>query len=175
MTTDYGDEPVCIGYATFYSNWTRNRYGDSGDKAPFYRGWERDNPRDSEDEDNKTDESAQVTDMTAYKYCNGPFRQFFPPIVEGIIKVETAKNNVNERVPDQQLRRLQHLFIDLINVLDDKHVRIEGEYKYCHRADCCPCEKCSWKEMCPCSTSEYQRRRTLSIECGSRASIPYLS
>jgi hypothetical protein len=66
MTTDYGDEPVCIGYATSYSNWTRNRYGDSRDKAtkdsrdkpPFYRGRERDSPRDSEDEDDKTDESA---------------------------------------------------------------------------------------------------------------------
>ncbi|XTI85063.1 hypothetical protein V2W45_1454679 [Cenococcum geophilum] len=160
MTTDYCDELVCIGYATFYSNWTCNRYGDSGDKAtedsrdkaPFYRGWERDSPRDSEDEDGKADESAQMIDMTAYKYCNGPFRQFFRPIVEGIIKVETAKNGGNERVPDQRLRRLQHLFIDLINVLDDKRVWIEKESrKYCHRADCCPCEKCGWKETCPCS------------------------
>jgi len=143
MTTDYGDEPVCIGYATFYRNWVRNRYGDSGNKAK----------EDSGDKVDETNENAQMNDMAAYEYCSGPFRQFFRPIIEGIIKVGTAKNNGDERVPDQRLRRLQHLLVDLINVLDDKHVRFEVKStKYCCKADRCPCENCSQNKTCPCRT-----------------------
>jgi hypothetical protein len=144
MTTNYVDEPVCIGYATFYRNWVCNRYGDSGDEATFPRNRGRNRYEDSSD---------NLNDMTTYEYCSGPFRQFFRPIIEGIIKVETAKSNGDERIPDQRLRRLQHLFTDLINVLDDKHVRFEEKStKYCHRADICPCEKCSGNKTCPCST-----------------------
>jgi hypothetical protein len=147
MTTDYGKEPVCIGYATFYRNWVRNRYGDSEDKV------------------DETNENAQMNDMTAYEYCNGPFRQFFRPIIEGIIKVTTAKEKGGETVPDQRLRRLQHLFIDLINVLDDKHGRFKAKAKYCHRARHCPCENCK-NRTCPCDDCDDDTNGEVNQEVG---------
>jgi hypothetical protein len=119
MTTDYGSEPVCIGFATFYRNWARNRYGDKKDT---------------------TDEDVRMSDMTAPEHCSGPFRQFFRPIIEGIIEVYDAERREVESVPDQRMRRLQHLFADLVNFLDDKHVQFIP--RYCHRAKTCPCSAC---------------------------------
>ena len=116
MTKDYyGGKPVCIGYASFYSLWTRESsgYGEFG--------------------------SDDVTEH---------FRQFFLPIIEGISAVYTARINRDESVPDRRLRRLQHLFADLVILLDDKNMRYTP--KYCHRDRSCQCEKCSEKKPCPC-------------------------
>jgi hypothetical protein len=100
------EEPICIGYATFYRLW---------------------NHEDEED----------------------PFRQFFSPITDGITEVYKARQSGYKSVPDHRLRRLQHLFVDLVNILDDKHVW--PDRKYCHRNGPCPCEKCNGgKEPCPC-------------------------
>jgi hypothetical protein len=55
--------------------------------------------------------------------------------------------------PDQRLRRLQHLLIDLINVLDERGLRFEAKLtKRCHRASRCSCSKCSGSQNCPCVT-----------------------
>ena len=74
------------------------------------------------------------------------FHQFFLPIIDGIDAVYAAKKN-GEIPPDRRLRRLQHLFVDLVNLLDNKHMWSTPEY--CPPDASCKCKKCREKEPRP--------------------------
>ncbi|CZR70175.1 uncharacterized protein PAC_20076 [Phialocephala subalpina] len=70
------------------------------------------------------------------------FQMFFHPIVDGINAVYAAKRE-GKPPPDRRLRRLQHLFVDLVNLLDDKHMRFRPVY--CPLYASCTCTNCSEK------------------------------
>lgn len=82
---------------------------------------------------------------------NCDFRRWFRPLIEGVAEISKAKDEGGSRIPDQRLRFLQHLLLDLIKLLDEKSVRSEARNtKPCHRAEQCFCSRCESKEACPC-------------------------
>jgi hypothetical protein len=79
-----------------------------------------------------------------HKYQNEPdFRQWFIPIEKGIGWLVNAREQ-RDPVPTYRLRRLQHLLIDLIKILDEE---AEGEGRtrrgYVDAAPACRCDGCS--------------------------------
>lgn len=87
---------------------------------------------------------------------DGEFRRWFHPLVDGVTKIAEAGNAGEALVPDQRLRRLQHLLVDLILFLDPKGVRSEAKWtSRCRRAHTCDCSHCK-------STRQYE----LSHVCG---------
>ncbi|KAG6990195.1 hypothetical protein FocnCong_v020612 [Fusarium oxysporum f. sp. conglutinans] len=123
MTVNNGDELMCLGYASFHQMFKNE--SDNVDQRPV------------------GDEDANIT-------WDGNFRPWFRSIIQDIIIIAEARERGNNP-PDQRLRRLQHLLIDLINILDDKGLRSEAKFtSRCHRAIDCNCSKCSGNEVCPC-------------------------
>ena len=140
MTINDGGEPMCIGYAAFHQKW-RGKACEAGKVTP-----ESNSSEAPQVEDNKNGGEDQGI------IWDGEFRPWFRPIIDGVTEVAKAANERPTNVPDQRLRRLQHLLLDLINILDAKGLRSEAKYtRPCHRAVICNCSKCKDKTSCPCN------------------------
>lgn len=80
------------------------------------------------------------------------FRHWFRPLIIGTNKIAWAKLTRNDSALDQRMRQLQHLLLDLMEVLDLKQSGIPSEYTgRCHRAFQCNCGLCKGTKACPCS------------------------
>lgn len=55
------------------------------------------------------------------KSGDATFQEWFNPITEGIAELVDARNR-RLRLPENRLRRLQHLILDLIDILDPEHL-----------------------------------------------------
>jgi hypothetical protein len=142
-----GSHLFCMGYAAFRQKWREDRPVRAMDELAEASGT------------SQTPVVGRVDEVTKGVKDGGyissrEFRRWFGPIVEDITKVAEAKNENPGRVPDQRLRRLQHLLFDLICILDDKGLRSQSKWKPCHRAETCNCSKCAKKSACPCGRCE---------------------
>jgi len=163
MTTKDAGELFCIGYAAFHKKWgggylggtvggAREISGTIGAPGPG---------EDGEDgEDIQEDDGVQVGRVGVVgedgedrgNTWSGEFRPWFRSIVEGVAEIAKARDEGRATIPDQRLRRLQHLLLDLIGILDEKGLRTEAKYTHrCHRAKICDCSKCIGKTACPCN------------------------
>jgi hypothetical protein len=123
MSVNNGDELMCLGYASFYEKFKNE--SDNINEGPV---------------------GARDANIT----WDGNFRPWFRSIIQDIIIIAEAKERENHP-PDQRLRRLQHLLIDLIDILDAKGLRSEAKFtSRCHRALRCNCSKCDKNNICPC-------------------------
>jgi hypothetical protein len=94
---------------------------------------------------------------------NPDFKSWFQPIVQGVETVALARcayldaeGDSHQRVPDQRVRKLQHLLFDLAQTLDPVLAAADAHYKSgqsandrCHRAKECSCSTCKDNEICP--------------------------
>jgi hypothetical protein len=108
----------------------------------------------------------QVTANETFEDPNPDFKSWFQPIINGAQTIALARcayldaggdpqRNV-ERVPDQKIRKLQHLLFDLAQTLDpalsagDAHFMSGNSANdRCHRADKCTCSTCKDNQICP--------------------------
>lgn len=143
MTDKDGDELFCIGYAAFRQKWMKDRPVHSMSELV---------------EASKTSQAPMVSQVEEVTegvedggyILSGEFRQWFRSIVEDITKIAKAKVEGHATVPDQRLRRLQHLLLDLIDILDKNHLRSEAKWTGpCHRAEECECSRCDGESACP--------------------------
>lgn len=75
---------------------------------------------------------------------DGAFRGWFHSIEAGIKTIAEARSKGGSTIPDQRLRRLQHLFLDLIHILEPKGLRVEGSGSdLCIAVPKCACLQCS--------------------------------
>jgi hypothetical protein len=147
MTVRDSDELFCIGYAAFHQKWVGNGWAGAigeggGASLPTQAPAEKTGGEDGEDGVDTQDAKAD--------FWSGEFRPWFRSIIEDTITITEAKNESRDPVPDQRLRRLQHLLLDLIEVLDEHNVRSKADP--CHRAMECNCSRCKGKTTCPCGT-----------------------
>ena len=94
------------------------------------------------------------------------FKSWFQPIVQGAEAVALARcayldaegdlRQALIRVPDQRIRKLQHLLFDLAQTLDPELAAADAHYKSgqsandrCHRAEKCSCSMCKDNNICP--------------------------
>jgi len=140
MTVKDGVDLFCIGYATFRQKWMENRQVRAMGELAEASGT------------SQAPVVGQVDEVTEGVEDGGEFQLWFDSIVEGITKIAKAKNEQHVIVPDQRLRRLQHLTLDLINILDPKGLRSEAKWTGpCHRAETCKCSRCAKETACPCN------------------------
>lgn len=73
------------------------------------------------------------------------FRGWFHSIETGIPVLARASSQHHSMIPDHRLRRLQHLLLDLTNILDPKRLQLGGSrIRYCvPGAPECDCSTCS--------------------------------
>lgn len=73
------------------------------------------------------------------------FRGWFHSIETGIPVLAEARSQHYSMIPDHRLRQLQHLLLDLTNILDSKKLQLGGSrVRYCvPAAPECGCSKCS--------------------------------
>jgi hypothetical protein len=72
------------------------------------------------------------------------FRGWFYSIETSIKAITHASFQSTSIIPDHRLRRLQHLFLDLIDILDPRKLRVEGSaLSRCPAAPECACLRCS--------------------------------
>ncbi|KAK5108108.1 hypothetical protein LTR62_008762 [Meristemomyces frigidus] len=92
-------EVAPIGYAEFCRRWTEDG------KVPVVSGMEDD-----------VGQTSQADGL-----WTGQFRPWFRPIIEGVARLAEAKRAQDRdetiAIPDERLRRLQHLLVDLMKVL----------------------------------------------------------
>jgi hypothetical protein len=153
MTTGDG-ELLCMGYAAFHQKWKDDTgYGTMGGASGMSKITGTSYvPMDGEDGEEEKDNVEEGQDKGKDDW-SGEFRLWFRPIIEGVTTIAIAKNERHARIPDQRLRRLQHLLLDLIHILDDKGLRTEATWTSpCHQAAICKCSQCDGKTDCPCNT-----------------------
>jgi hypothetical protein len=161
MTVREDGELLCMGYAAFYQKWKDDAsvYGATGGMGQL-TGTSLPVPVDGKNGESENDKVGKAGEV---EECNkdpedewsGEFRPWFRPIIEGVTKIAIAKTERHAKVPDQRLRRLQHLLLDLIHFLDETGVRSEAIYTSpCHRAIMCECSRCKGKTACPCDSCE---------------------
>lgn len=156
-------ELLCMGYAAFHQRWKEDGgvYGSSGGMGqltgtslPVPYGAEQGKDKDQVARTNEVKEG----DEDGKDDWSGDFRPWFRPITEGVTKIAVARTERHQRVPDQRVRRLQHLMLDLIHLLDEEGLRSEAKYtSYCHRAAICRCLICDGKTACPCDRCNGQQ------------------
>ena len=72
------------------------------------------------------------------------FRRWFRPLIEGINQVSEAKQGRDAGAPDERMRVLQHLLLDLMEVLDVGGAVIGSQAtSRCRAARLCPCKECA--------------------------------
>jgi len=151
-----GGELFCMGYAAFHQKWKEDGGFDIRDGMGKVTGMSY-LPVDSEDgqeHHGKAGNLGRVEEGNegGKNDWSGEFRPWFRSIIEDIGMIAIAKNERHAKIPDQRLRRLQHLLLDLIHILDDKSVRSEAKWTSpCHRAVICICSKCEGNAACPCN------------------------
>jgi hypothetical protein len=72
------------------------------------------------------------------------FREWFESLVEGLTTMAEAETKGSPTpIPDHRLRRLQHLLLQLMRILDPQGLRVNfGHNEPCVKADECVCSKC---------------------------------
>ena len=85
-----------------------------------------------------------------------PFDLWFSELITGIVEVAELKANwlVHKgpypKIPDKRMRYLQHLLIDLIEILNPERSGIDPKSKNrCHRSKDCCCRTCEGNLVCP--------------------------
>lgn len=77
---------------------------------------------------------------------NEVFRGWFRSIESDVVTLAGASGEKESSpVPDHRLRRLQHLLLDLIHILDPERLRLQGgaSSRFCFAAPKCTCLMCS--------------------------------
>lgn len=159
MTVHDGSELYCMGYAAFRKAYhtsviTENEasHNSKGPITAVAEGAKQTPP--------------QVTIAETFEDPNPDFKSWFQPIINGAQTIALARcayldaggdmqQNL-ERVPDQKIRKLQHLLFDLAATLDpalsagDAHFMSGNPANdRCHRADKCACSVCKGNQICP--------------------------
>jgi hypothetical protein len=159
MTVHEGSELYCMGYAAF-----RNAYHTSVIK-------QKEDPETggkaiTEVVEGAKQLSLQVTVSDTFEDPNPDFKSWFKPIIDGAQTIAIARcasldaggdpDHTLGRVPDQKIRKLQHLLFDLAHTLDpalsagDAHFMSGNSANdRCHRADKCSCSTCKDNQICP--------------------------
>ena len=145
MTIKEDDELYSLGYAEFVHKYKNVEDSDKESVKNELELVKNELERGTKDAEEQHEPSVESQD----------FKKWFRPIIESINRVATAKVEKSP-VNDQRMRILQHLFLDLRDLLDEKG-RVSGiRYKNrCHRAKSCICESCKSSSVCPCA-SEYK-------------------
>jgi hypothetical protein len=169
MTVKVGRELFSMGYATFRRKWMEDGRARAmpeliepfGTSQACVFGGDREDGEDTHEgnsvEVGQVDEVKEGVEDGAY-ILSGEFRSWFRPIVEGVIKIAKARDEGQPTIPDQRLRRLQHLLLDLISILDEKGVRSDARWASpCHRAKICNCSRCDGNTACPCKRCKAPR------------------
>lgn len=72
------------------------------------------------------------------------FRKWFHGLEDSITQIARKKVDKDDVVPDFRLRRLQHLLIQLIRILDPEHLHWDTEHtSLCKRPPTCKCDTCT--------------------------------
>lgn len=154
MTTNEDDELLCMGYAAFYQKWMEDgMVGEMGNvTGTSYPTLDGERGEEENDEFGNAGEADEGDEDGKDKW-SGEFRPWFRSIIEGVTTIAISRTEEHDRLPDQRVRRLQHLLLDLIHILDEKGLRSEARYTSpCHRAAICKCTICDGKTACPCNT-----------------------
>ena len=156
MTVKEDSELYSMGYAAFHKRYVgAGGVGTIGNRGEVTGA--RHAPMDGKDAGNKVEGICHVGEIKQGQQDgkndgSGEFRRWLRSIIEDVSHISLARKERHARIPDQRLRRLQHLLLDLIHVLDDKNLRSEASFTSpCHRAAICNCTKCDGKTACPCS------------------------
>ena len=156
MTVKDGSELYCMGYAAFCKKWAESggfvTAGGMGEETGTSGV-----PVDGHDGQEENKEAGKIREVKEGHGDGkgewiGEFRPWFRSIIKDVTTISLARNDRHARVPDQRLRRLQHLLLDLIHILDKDGVRSEAIYTSpSHRAAICKCSQCDGKTACPCN------------------------
>jgi hypothetical protein len=151
MTVKEDQELYCIGYAAFSKRCAGIGEATRKIRVPPTDGVDG----DDEHGDISTVREAKESQRNTVDVSRQEFQSWFRSIIRDVRHISEAKTQGRDRIPDQRLRRLQHLLLDLIHVLDEKSMRSEAKYtKRCHRAAICECSQCKGNSACPCTGKE---------------------
>jgi hypothetical protein len=159
MTVHDGTELYCMGYAAFRKAYHASVLKEK--EAPISSGKAATEPMKQM--------PLQVTVAETNSDLEDPnpdFKSWFQPIVQGAETVALARcayldaeggsHQTLPRVPDQRIRKLQHLLFDLAQTLDPALAAADAHYKSgqsandrCHRAEKCSCSTCKDNSICP--------------------------
>ena len=160
MTISKGDDLSPMGYGAFHQRWAESRL-NTNDQVEADSARKSAQGSDQQVGTSSARTCAQESDwrvdsispsQRVFTDTKGlaDFREWFRPIVEGVVDVAEAQKAVRDRggedfssVPDQRMRRLQHRLVDLIKTLDPKALRSEARFTTkAKRADVCCCKDC---------------------------------
>lgn len=129
MTTE--DECYCLGYAGFV-----HKYKDSTSSQQGAVEWELALGCTG-------DRLPKTKKPDGLRVASQEFRKWFRPLIEGVNKVSEARQANEAAALDQRMRMLQHLMLELMEVLDVGGAVIAGQgTSPCRAARMCPCTKC---------------------------------
>lgn len=159
MTVHEGTELYCMGYAAF-----RKAYHASVVK-------EKEIPENTGKAATEVLNQIPLNVTVAERISNledpnPDFKSWFQPIIKGTETISLARcayldaeddpHQALPRVPDQKIRKLQHLLFDLAQTLDpalavgDAHFMSGNKANdRCHRAEKCSCSTCKDNQTCP--------------------------
>jgi hypothetical protein len=88
--------------------------------------------------------------------ANPTFNMWFSELTKGIVDVAESKaswlvdGGPYPEIPDRRMRCIQHLLIDLIEILNPERLGIDPKSKErCHRSKDCRCRTCEGNLVCP--------------------------
>jgi len=159
MTVHDGTELYCMGYAAFREAYHASVLREK--EALISRGKVATEPMKQM--------PLHVTVAETHSDLEDPnpdFKSWFQPIIQGAETVALARcayldaegdsHQALLRVPDQRIRKLQHLLFDLAQTLDPALAAADAHYKSgqsandrCHRAEKCSCSTCKDNNICP--------------------------
>jgi hypothetical protein len=154
MTVSEGNELYCMGNAAFCHK-IKDGISPEALQTELERG--TDNKFLSRASSHK-EESAPPTHDVPPHNPSQEFRNWFRPLIVGTNAIASQKLSRGENVQDQRMRRLQHLLLELMEILDLEQSGIGGENTgRCHRAVICSCIKCRGTKACPCGPKQKDR------------------
>ena len=151
MTVSEGIELYCMGSAAFFHRYKQGLNHQSLREELNYGTHGHPSSRTSHHQE----ELAYQDQNEGLQISSQEFRDWFRPLIVGINEIASAKRSLADEAPDQRMRRLQHLLLDLMEILDLEHSGIGSGYtSRCHRARICSCTKCQGSQACPCSIDQ---------------------
>ena len=183
MTVSDGNELFCMGHAAFC-----HKHKDEIDAEALEKELNRDTDpallsRTSHRQEHEITPSHHdsTPELSSPLSLSQEFRNWFRPLILGVNIIasekvwqfEATRNPlftrgshsrekvaIGDGVPDQRMERLQHLLLDLMEILDLEKSGVEGaNTDRCHRALRCDCTKCHGTEACPCPARRKNRCR----------------
>ena len=122
----------CLGYAAFV-----HKYKDSSASEQGAVEWELALGC-------KGDKLPKTKKPDGLRVPSQEFRKWFRPLIESINQVSAARNDGDAEVLDGRMRMLQHLLVDLMEVLDVGGAVIGSQGRgRCRKASLCPSRECT--------------------------------